>query len=98
VQIVKTISVIPRVPIDIIEEYRLQERFREYMHYIYVCARRDQEKTWVPRPFQINLGEVQAIMTNCKPEWKHDVQQDEVSGYEDEEETSADKKDEQEEE
>lgn len=67
------------------------------MHYVYVCARWDPKKTWVLGHFQITMAEVEAIMTDWKDDWKHDVNQDELSRFEDEEETLVDEKDEQEE-
>jgi len=38
---VTSIYDIPRVPMDIIDEYRLEMKFRAYMHSISVCARWD---------------------------------------------------------
>jgi len=95
-QIVTTISDIPRVPIEIIDEYRLQVMFKVDMHYVSVCIRWDPNKTWVLGHVQITLQEVEAIMTDWEEGWKKDVQLDEVSGSEDEE-TETDKKYEQEE-
>lgn len=57
-----TKSDIPRVTIEIIDEYQLQERFKVDMHYVYACARWDPEKTWILDHFQITLQEVEAIM------------------------------------
>lgn len=96
-QIVNTISVLPRVPKDIIDKYHFQARIRVDMHYIYVHARRDPAKTWVMGPFQITLTKVETIMTDWEISWKHNVPLEEIVESEaEEEETSTDKKEEEE--
>lgn len=83
-KIATAISRIESVPLDIINNYRLEAKFRADMHNVSICARQDPEKTWILCNFQITKEEVEAIMTDWKDEWKHDVRLDEVSDSEDE--------------
>lgn len=62
------------------------------MHYIYVRARRDPDKTWNMGHFQLTLTEMEEIVAEWEPGWWKDLPIQEIVESDVEEEEEVDNK------
>lgn len=95
-QILKMINVVSWVPQNVIDKYYLQARLCADMHYIYVRARRDPNKTWNMGRFQLTLTKMDEIIAEWEPGWWKDIPIEDIVELDVEEEEDVDNKKEEE--
>jgi hypothetical protein len=65
-----TIAHTPSITAETIETYRDIVRFKEGMHHMYVQAKKDPARQWLPTHYRLTTDDLCLIANNWEVEWK----------------------------